>query len=929
MKNSNNSKKYNHREIEKKWQEIWLNEKTYSPDLKKAKKPFYNLWMFPYPSAEGLHAGHAYASTGSDVFGRYTRMAGFNLFQPMVGYDSFGIHAENYAIKIGQHPMEMLDRVTKNYGEQMKTLGHGYDWTKSVTTSNSNYYKWTQWIFLQMFKSGLAYRKTTDVNYCPSCKTVLADEQVMSPAQAGKEAKDAQGKPIESVEGLLVCERCGTVVEKKELEQWFFRITDYADRLLEGHKKIDWSERVTIAQKNWIGKKEGVLIYHKVDGLDINLTAFSAYPAWLFADTFLVIAPEHPLVNDLIKGTKYHSEVLKFVENFKTNKDSQGGKLDEKEGIFTGRYVIDPFSGNRMPVWLANFALMSFGTGIIRCSAHDPRDFDFATKYNIPLKEVVDRIDPKTPINAHENRGELKDSGIFTGKNITPKSIKDIVDWIVKEKIGEKNINYHLRDWLISRQRYWGTPIPMIFCQNCANEGRSWFNTEVAKNFPKIGNWKLRIGDFADWLAAGWWPEENLPVELPNISDYQPKGEGSGPLANHPEFYEVTCPECGSTARRETDVSDTFLDSSWYFLRYPSVGSESANSMPFDPAITKKWLPVSLYFGGAEHSVLHLMYARFVTMVLFDLKQISFEEPFPRFFAHGLMIKDGAKMSKSRGNVVNPDEYIEKYGADTLRLYLMFMGPMDGYPDFRDTGIEGMRRFIDRIWYLFAEHKDVVVNKENDAKDILVKMHQTIKKVTEDIQNFRYNTAISAVMEYVNLLRDKASEYQISNIKYQNDKVKFKYNKTGRHALSTNNEFRCAEWDEALKTLCLLLAPFAPHMTEEIYQQYFAGNPKSKIKKPNQITNHRSQVTKRSFNSIHLQTWPNYNPELVKEDTLTIAVQVNGKLRGTIEVESQRLEDRDWIIDKANENEKVRKWIERKEIRKEIFVPGKLVNFVV
>jgi len=830
--------KYNHSKVESKWQKKWEDTKLYVADIDSGKNPFYNLYMFPYPSAEGLHAGHVFSSTGSDVYGRFMRMNGHAVFQPM-GYDSFGIHPENYAIKTGEHPKKMLDRTIEHYGKQFRSLGHGYDWTRSVITSDLDYYRWTQWLFVQMFKAGLAYKKKASVNFCPSCKTVLADEQVMSPKAAGKEARDASGKNIDPVlpgyDEARVCERCGTIVEKRDLDQWFMRITDYAERLLSGLTKIDWSERVKLAQKEWIGKKSGVIIHHKIKNSDKTLDTFSAYPAWLFADTFLVMAPEHPLVPDLVNGTKYEKDVLKFVENFKkSNEGKQTSKLDEKEGIFTGTNVINPFDGKEMPVWLANFALMDFGTGIIRCSAHDIRDYEFATKYRISLKEVVERTDLNMPINAHGNEGILKDSGPFSGKSITPKLIEKILDWIEKEKIGERNINYHLRDWLVSRQRYWGAPIPMIYCEKCG------------------------------WNPV---PEKDLPVLLPNISDYKPKGTGSGPLADHPEFFKVKCPKCGEDAIRETDVMDTFVDSSWYFLRYPSVGSKTSALLPFDPVITKNWLPVNLYFGGAEHSVLHLMYARFVTMVLKDLKYLNFEEPFTKFYAHGLIIKDGAKMSKSRGNVVNPDEYVAKFGADTLRLYTMFIGPMDGSPDFRDSGMEGMQKFVDRLWKLFTSSKKL---GEANKKEIYSKLHQTIKKVTDDISEFKYNTAIAGMMELTNFIEKNGSDIEV------------------------------------LKNFCLLLAPFAPHLAEEVWVE----------------------VLGQKF-SVHKAAWPKYDETRIVSDTVTVAVQINGKVRSTLNIESQISSHEAEITELAKKDEKVAKWLNGQTIKKTIFIPGKVINFVI
>ncbi|OGM25856.1 hypothetical protein A3D00_03070 [Candidatus Woesebacteria bacterium RIFCSPHIGHO2_02_FULL_38_9] len=810
----NKTEKYDHRSIEKKWQKKWIKEGVYTADIKNFSNKFYNLFMFPYPSAEGLHAGHAFSSTGSDVYGRFMRMKGKNVFQP-IGYDSFGIHAENFALKIGEHPEKMLSRTIKHYEDQFKSLGHGYDWTRTVTTSDPSYYMWTEWLFLALFKAGLAYRKKAHVNFCPKDRTVLADEQVMTPKQAGKEPKDAEGNAVSLSDDLRVCERCGTVVEKRELEQWFFRITDYADRLLNNLEKIDWSQRVKIAQREWIGKSTGMIIKFKTKK-EKKLEVFTTRPDTLNAVTFLAISDE-----------KLYNENTK-----------------EKIGEFTGEYSIDPLSQRKIPIWKTNYVAPGYGTGVIMgVPAHDERDMDFAKKYQIKI------------INKKPDK--------FLWKLIEEKG------W------GRKHTNYHLRDWLISRQRYWGTPIPMIFCKNCKRNGKGYLGDEKIKLIHK---------DRSDWEWQGWWPDENLPIILPHIDDYQPEGTGRGPLANHPEYFKVKCPECGSDARRETDVSDTFLDSSWYFLRYPSTRCARSGQVPFDPDITKNWLPVDLYFGGAEHSVLHLMYARFVWMVLYDLGYFNssakgqpasdWEDPFPRFFAHGLMIKDGAKMSKSRGNVINPDLYISKFGADTLRLYTMFLGPMDASPDFRDSGIEGMHRFVQRIWNFFQENNNIVLESEKDSQEIFSLMHQTIKKVSEDIQSFRYNTAISTIMIFFNLLREKAK------------------NKSAD--------------PEALKTLVLLLAPFAPHMSEELW----------------------TNVLKEKF-SVHNSGWPKYNPELVKVDQVEIVVQVNGKLRGQLNIKYQVLSIKEEIEKLAKSDPKVSKWLVSKKIKKVIFVPGKLINFVV
>lgn len=764
---------YDHKMVEKKWQDVWEKEKLYSPDLEKTKKEdkFYNLWMFPYPSAEGLHAGHAFASTGSDVIGRFMRMNGKIVFQP-IGYDSFGIHSENYAIKINEKPKEVIKRTSKHYEDQMRSLGHGYDWTRTITTSSPDYYRWTQWLFIEMYKQGLAYRKKAEVNFCPSCKTVLADEQVMSPKQAGKEPKDKDGNIIPETEDMKVCERCGTVVEKRDLDQWFFKITDYADRLLSGLDKIDWSERVKTAQRGWIDKSEGMKIDFKVKDSDEVLTVFTTRPDTLESVTFIATS----------------SKQLDSPE-----------KTKEKLGKFTGKYAITPTDGREIPIWETNYVAENYGTGVVMgVPAYDERDAEFASKYGIDIL--------KNDLN------------------------EKLWQTIEEKGWGVKHTNYHLRDWLVSRQRYWGAPIPMIDCPKC-----------------------------------GWQVEENLPVLLPDITDFKPEGNGRGPLANHPEFFEVKCPKCGGDAKRETDVMDTFVDSSWYFLRYPTVNIESSTTMPFDPVISKKMLPVDLYFGGAEHSVLHLMYARFINMVLYDRGHLDHEEPFPKFFAHGLMIKDGAKMSKSRGNVVNPDQYVEKYGADTLRLYEMFLGQMDGYPDFRDSGIEGMSRFLKRVWNLYLNSKKAT---QKDLDVVYSKTHQVIKKVTEDIREFKYNTSIAAIMELVNTIYEYGSD------------------------------------DTILKTLTQLLAPFAPHFTEEVWREVLGFK-----------------------SSIHLSEWPKYDEKYLVSDSVTIAVQVNGKLRSTITVDANLPEAE--VIKLAKNDKKVAQWLKDGPVKKEIFVPNKLVNFVI
>lgn len=899
---------FDHKNIEEKWQKKWSEEKLYSEDdMSSAQKKFYNLMMFPYPSAEGLHAGNMYAFTGSDVMGRFKRMQGFQVFEP-IGLDGFGIHAENYAMKIGRNPIENAKITEANYYKQLHMIGNGFDWDRTVETYKPEFYKWTQWVFVQLFKAGLAYRKKSPVNWCPGCKTVLADEQIMTPAQAGK-IPPGFNTFEEIPEGIKVCERCGNIPEIKDLEQWFCRITDYADRLLSDQSKIDWSERVSIAQRNWIGKSEGMYIDFEIKDSEEKIKVFTTAVETIYGATFMVLSPEHPFVSMLEFPEKYRQDISEYIKK-EQNQDGSLKKDKEKSGVFTGLFAINPMNRKEIPIWIANYVLMDYGTGaIMGVPAHDERDHQFAGNFDLSVIPVIApsaEVAKKGRVSGDDywDYSEIKarfnddailiDSDAFNG--LTPREAKNaIMKDLEHANIGVRKSNYHLRDWLISRQRYWGPPIPMIHCVECESNGKSWFDTLEGREQAVLHK------DQLDWNPAGWYPvpDDQLPVALPVIDDYKPKGEGKGPLADHPEFYEVACPECGAKAKRETDVSDVFVDSSWYYLRYPSLGSESEKTSPFDPEITKKWLPVDLYFGGAEHAVLHLMYSRFVTKVLYDLGYLTFDEPFPKFFAHGLMIKDGVKMSKSKGNVVNPDEYIEKFGADTLRLYLMFMGPMDGSPDFRDAGIEGMHRFVQKVWYLFSQSLNLSISDE-DQKRIEVKMHKTIKRFITEVENFRYNTAISAVMEYVNLLREIGQKHveqetpsSVLGTEVADDKSQM-----------TNG--KDPGWDEALKVLAQLLAPFAPHMTEELWVEY--------LDQP--------------F-SIHTSTFPTFDEKLTEDETVTMVVQVNGKLRANLTVQKDDATDKDKIVQMAREDDSVKKWIEDTEIKNEIFVPGKLVNFVV
>lgn len=816
---------YNPSEIEAKWQEVWEKEGVYSPDIKEAKKPFFNLMMFPYPSAEGLHVGNMYAFTGADVYGRYQRMKGNDVLEP-IGLDGFGIHSENYAMKVGRHPKDQAQIAESNFYRQLKSIGNSFDWSRTIETYDPNYYKWTQWLFIQLFKNGLAYRKKATVNWCPQDKTVLSDEQVI----AGE------------------CERCGSKVEKRDLEQWFFKITDYAERLLQNIDKLNWTEKVKIAQRNWIGKSEGAEVEFEVEGSDVVLKVFTTRPDTLYGATFMVIAPEHEL-SVQISQSKFSNanniDVKNYIEEAKKKTEiERTAEGKEKTGVDTGLFAINPLNSKKIPIFVADYVLSGYGTGaIMAVPAHDQRDFEFANKYNLPIVQVIKEKgasdENQNITQAYEAKGEIIGSEEWNGFHM-PDEMNKILNSLEEKKIGVRKIQFHLRDWLISRQRYWGPPIPMIFCESCAQAGK---------------------GERED--MPGWYSVSNseLPILLPDVKDWKPMGTGKAPLANHPEFYEVLCPSCGSKATRETDVSDTFLDSSWYFLRYPSIDIQSE---PFDSEVTRKWLPVTMYIGGAEHSVLHLLYSRFITMALFDMKYLSFNEPFSRFFAHGLIIKDGAKMSKSKGNVVVPDSYISKFGADTLRSYLMFLGPFSDGGDFRDSGIEGMYRFIRKVWRLISEKVEVEVN-ELEAKRF---MHQTIKKVTKDIEELAYNTAIASLMEWYNFL----------NI---------------QKALTR----------EEKETFLKLIAPFAPHMTEELW--YKMGH----------------------SSSIHISSWPSYQESFLEREYVDIVLQINGKKRAVLEVKTLEIKDKENIENKAKD--KLSSYLNGKDIIKSIYIEGKILNIVI
>jgi leucyl-tRNA synthetase len=806
--------------IEKKWQKKWQSSGIYEPNLKTAKKPFYNLMMFPYPSAEGLHVGNMYAVTGSDIYGRMKRMQGYDVFEP-IGLDGFGINSENYAIKIGKHPADQAKISEKNFYRQLQMVGSGFAWNERLETYDPEYYKWTQWLFVQMFKAGLAYRKKQAVNWCPSCKTVLADEQVI----AGE------------------CERCSSQVIKRQLEQWFFKITDYAGKLEANLDKIDWSEKVKVAQRNWIGKSEGALVKFPIADSEQSIEVFTTRPDTMFGATYVVLAPEHPLVEELKLKVVNLPEVNRYIKNAKDKSEAE--RIDEgkeKSGVeLKGVLAINPANRKSVPIWIADYVLSSYGTGaIMAVPAHDERDLEFAKKFNLPVVPVItNKLNEEfNATGLYVGLGTLQNSGKFDGMN------SEKAKWeITKFVDGKKKVNYHLRDWLISRQRYWGPPIPMIHCDKCEEAGRG-----ERKDMP------------------GWYtvPEKDLPVKLPYVKDFRPTGTDKSPLASIEQFYKTRCPKCRAFARRETDVSDTFLDSAWYYLRYPSVKNKKA---AWDKAIIKKWFPVNLYTGGAEHSVLHLLYVRFVAMALKDMGLVDFEEPFPKFRAHGLIIKDGAKMSKSKGNVINPDIYIKDFGADALRMYLMFMGPFDSGGDFRDSGIQGTTRFLERVWKLSGSVR--FANK--GGEDIDRHLHRTIKKVTDDIEVLAYNTAISALMIQLNQFEESRG-----------------FVSEGQFAAFVQ-----------------LIAPFAPHIAEEIWSKLYGARIKS----------------------IHVTAWPKYDPKLLVDSSVTLVIQVNGKVRSTVSVNRGISEEE--AVKIALADPKVKQILSGQYTKRVIFVKDRLVNFVI
>ncbi len=841
--------------VEAKWQARWENEGTNSFTLDRLRAPsdpFYNLMMFPYPSAEGLHVGNIYAFTGADVHGRWHRLQGRDVFEP-IGFDAFGIHSENFALKVGTHPMDLIPRNVANFTRQLRRIGGMFDWDHTVDTTSPDYYRWTQWLFLQLFKGGLAERKEAPVNWCPSCMTVLANEQVVG--------------------GL--CERCDTPVEQRRIAQWFFKISDFAPRLLENLAHIDWSETTKKAQENWIGRSEGALLRFPVLGVEATpelvrsatespqtegtggsatdpgtatadasqeegtrellLEVFTTRPDTIFGASYMVLAPEHPLV-DALTTPEQAPEVAAYRERVARMDLVARKKTDKsKTGAFTGGYCRNPATGERIPVWIADYVLMEYGTGaIMAVPGHDERDFEFATEFGLPIPRVVAAPDETadTPLaEAYTGPGHLVNSGDFDRLEVEEAKSR-ITAWLAEQGLAEARVNYRLHDWCISRQRYWGPPIPIVHCEACG---------------------PVPV------------PESELPVVLPRVEDFKPDDSGVSPLARVRSWYETECPECGTPARRETDVSDTFLDSAWYFLRYPST---DRGDVAFDPEITRTWLPVDAYIGGNEHAVLHLLYARFITMALHDLGHLDFEEPFARFRAHGMIIREGAKMSKSRGNVVVPDPIIEEFGADTFRLYLMFLGPFEEGGDYRDQGIQGPFGFLKRLWETIVPVEGLA---EGDPDpDLERKLHQTIEQLTRQIPELGYNTSIAAMMEYLNAVRTGGRQARRSEV----------------------------------EPLVPLLAPFCPHIAEELWERL----------------GHEGSI----FEGAN---WPAFDPARLVEETVTLAVQVNGKVRGTVDLPVGT--DEETALASARAEPNVARFLAEGELRRVIYVPDRLLNLVV
>lgn len=822
-------KKYIPGDIENKWQQKWSEAKLYSTDLTDSKKHYYVLVEFSYPSGD-LHMGHWFAFAVPDILARLKRMQGFNVFFPN-GFDAFGLPAENAAIKRGIHPQDWtLGNIEKMKG-QFNTMGASFDWSHEVITCLPEYYKWNQWIFLKMYQDNLAYKGKMFSNWCPVDQCVLANENV----EAGK------------------CWRCGSEVVQKEVDQWFLKLTAYADKLLwekplsnEPSNGVDWPIPVKVGQNNWIGKSEGINFRYKVKDMDIYFEMFDSVPQTFMAQTFTVIAPEHPQLAELVKGTEHEKEVLEFVDKIRKKKAANKFDIEkEPEGVFTGRYIEYAPTGKDIPIWVASFVIAGYGSGVVNASAHDERDFAFAKKYNLPLHPVMFPQDPDEAKKVrnleycyhHAQDGILEEPIEFKGRE-WGEVRGDIIDFIEKKGFGKRNINYHLHDWSVSRQRYWGTPIPIIYCDNCGT-------------VPV--------------------PEKDLPVQLPYEVDYAPQGKP--PLATAQEWVNVKCPNCGADAKREVETMDTFVDSSWYFFRYLDPKNDKEI---FNKEVIKNWLPVDIYFGGAEHTLGHTLYSRFFTKFLSDCGLYDLDEYANKRVNRGLILgPDGQKMSKSRGNVINPDDQVREYGADAVRLYLAFIGPYaETVTPWENSGVYAVYHFLQRVWSL----QEKLESRQNItpstlATDDLRIMHKTIKRVGSEINAIKFNTAVAALMEWLNHLLKK-------------DTISL----------------------EEYKTYLLLLAPFAPHITEELFQS----------------------IDKASDTwSIHQQQFPSYDDKYLVEDEVTVAIQINGKVRDTLLIQKDILNNREVVENMAKDRQNIQKYLQNKTVKKVIYIPGKIINFVL
>jgi leucyl-tRNA synthetase len=825
---------YDPKRIEAKWQAVWAEERTWEvanpgqPGFDGDKPKSYVLEMLPYPSGEP-HVGHLKCYAVGDAIAHFRRRHGFEVVHPM-GYDAFGLPAENNAIKTGEPPREATERSIASFRRQFREWGISIDWSRELGTHTPEYYRWTQWIFLRLFERGLAYRTEAPVQWCPKDATVLANEQV--------------------VDGR--CERCGTEVVQRSLEQWFFRITEYADRLLADFDLLEsWPEHVITMQRNWIGRSEGAEVSFRCEEVDLDFPVFTTRPDTLFGATFFVLAPEHPDLERLVAGTPAEGEVREYVNRVgRESAEERGAEDREKTGVPLGRSVVNPVNGESIPIFVADYVLMEYGTGaIMAVPGHDSRDYEFAQAFGLPVVRVIEGEDPETARDArglpYPGDGQMTNSGRFDGRG-NREAYEEIVEWLASEARGRPSVNFRLRDWLVSRQRYWGAPIPVVYCEECG--------------IVPV-------------------PDEQLPVELPEIEDYAPQGKS--PLAAAEDWVATECPRCGGAGRRETDTMDTFVDSSWYFIRYLDPHNDEA---AWERAAADHWLPVDQYIGGVEHAILHLMYARFFTKALADIGVLDVQEPFANLFAQGMITRDGAKMSKSRGNTVSPGEYVERYGADTARTYVCFMGPPERGGDWTDEGVEGVNRFLSRLWRLCAEVAErtepgePVADAAGEARELLAKAHWAIDKVTRDFQRgFQFNTAISAVMELVN------DAYRL---------------KDGLYASPEGG----AAVRFATATAASLIFPFAPHLGSEVFERLSGGR-------------------------VWERPWPVADPALLLTDTVTLVVQVNGKLRDRIEAAADA--PREDLLRLARESEKVARHLDGKEVVKEVVVPGRLVNLVV